>query len=156
MMKMLNRLLLLAPLILLLGVSRVAYAEPGNYASDADLKPIVKLITVGDFDGAIDKLHEELDYDPDNPDILSLLGFSYRATRRYDEALTFYQWALRSDPDHKGANEYLGELYLQTNQLDKAMHQLEVLDGLCTFNCPEYTKLKRAIDKYQQEMASNS
>ena len=155
-MKLPNSLLLLVPLILFVTVGRVACADPGNYASDVDLKPIVKLITVGDFNGAIDRLHEELDYDPDNPDILSLLGFSYRSTRRYDEALTFYQWALRADPEHKGANEYLGELYLQTNQLDKAMQQLEILDDLCTFSCPEYKKLKKAIDKYQREMASNS
>ena len=57
--------------------------------------------------------------------------------------------------EHKGANEYLGELYLETNQLDKAVRQLEILDGLCTFSCKEYSKPKKAIDSYQ-EPASNS
>ena len=155
-MRSMHRLLLLAPLVVVLAAARVGHADPGNYASEADLKPIIKLITVGDFDGAIERLHDELDYDPDNPDILSLLGFSYRSTRRYDEALTYYEWALRSDPGHRGANEYLGELYLQTRQLDKALVQLEILDRLCTFGCAEYRKLKRAIDRYEREMASNS
>ena len=133
----------------------IGQADGGNYASDADLKPIMKLINAGEYESAIDRLHEELDYDPDNPDILSLLGFSYRKTRNFEDALTFYQWALKVEPKHRGANEYLGELYLETNQLDKAVEQLDILDGLCVFSCKEYSKLKKAIDSYQ-ESASNS
>ena len=130
-------------------------ADAGNYSSDVDLKPILKLIDKGQYQSAIDQLYDELDLDPDNPDILSLLGFSYRKTRKFEDALTFYQWALKVEPEHKGANEYLGELYLETNQLDKAVRQLEILDGICAFSCKEYTKLKDAIDTYQ-ESASNS
>ena len=73
----------------------------------------------------------------------------------YEDALTFYEWALRAEPDHRGANEYLGELYLETNRLDKAVEQLQILDNLCSFNCKEYSKLKKMIDSYQQT-ASNS
>lgn len=131
------------------------HAAAGGYSGSADLKPILKLIDQGEYDAAIDRLHVELDYDPDNADILSLLGFGYRKTRKFDDALTFYQWALRVEPEHRGANEYLGELYLETNRLDKAMRQLEILDDLCTFSCKEYSQLKQTIDSYQ-ESASNS
>ncbi len=131
------------------------HAAAGGYSGDADLKPILKLIDQGKYEAAIDRLHVELDYDPDNADILSLLGFSYRKTRRFDDALTFYQWALRVEPKHRGANQYLGELYLETNQFDKAMRQLEILDDLYTFGCKEYSQLGKAIDSYQ-ESASNS
>jgi hypothetical protein len=62
---------------------------------------------------------------------------------------------LKAEPDHRGANEYLGELYLETNQFDKAVEQLQILDNLCTTNCKEYTKLKQMIDTFQQS-ASNS
>jgi tetratricopeptide (TPR) repeat protein len=86
---------------------------------------------------------------------MSLLGFSYRKTQNYENALTMYQWALKVEPRHRGANEYLGELYLETDQFDKAMQQLEILDSLCTFNCKEYSTLKKAIDTYQKS-ASNS
>ena len=127
----------------------------GNYSSNTNLKPILKLIEDGKYEIAIDQLHDQLDEDPDNADIMSLLGFSYRKTQQYEDALTFYQWALRAEPEHRGANEYLGELYLETNQFDKAMRQLEILDSLCTFKCKEYTTLKEAIDSYQ-ESASNS
>ena len=132
-----------------------SFAAGGNYSSDVDLEPIIELIDAGNYQSAIDQLHNVLDQDPDNPDIMSLLGFSYRKTQNYDNALTFYQWALKVEPRHRGANEYLGELYLETDQFDKAMRQLEILDSLCTFNCKEYSTLKKAIDSYQNS-ASNS
>ena len=139
----------------LLAFSTGGYAAGGNYSSDADLKPIVELIEQGDYESAINMLHDELDLDPDNADIMSLLGFSYRKTQNFEDALTFYEWALRAEPKHRGANEYLGELYLETNQLDKAVEQLEILDNLCRNNCKEYSTLKKAIDSFQQT-ASNS
>jgi Flp pilus assembly protein TadD len=130
----------------------VAFSGAGyaaSYTTDANLEPILAMIEDGQFETAINHLHDELDADPDNPDIMTLLGFSYRKSRNFDDALTFYEWALKAAPDHKGANEYLGELYLETNQLDKAVQQLEKLDNLCSSNCREYTKLKNAIDTYQ-------
>ena len=139
-----------ALLVLALGYGGPALAAGGNYSSDIDLRPILKLIEAGRYESALDELHAELDLDPDNPDIMSLLGFTYRKTRRFEDALTFYQWALKVEPEHRGANEYLGELYLQTNQLDKAILQLEILDDICSFGCKEYTKLKNAIDSYQE------
>ena len=139
----------------LLSFSCGAFAAGGNYSSDVDLDPIIKLIDQGDFNAAIDQLHDALDVHPDNADIMSLLGYSYRKTRQFADALTFYEWALRADPKHRGANEYLGELYLETNRLDKAVEQLQILDDLCSFNCKEYSQLKKMIDSYQQS-ASNS
>ncbi len=148
--------LLVAALIPLLGaISGTSYADRWNYSSDLDLRPILALIDDGKYESAIDQLHDELDIDPDNPDIMSLLGFSYRKTRNFEDALTFYQWALKAEPRHRGAIEYLGELYLATNQLDKAVQQLEILDSLCVPDCKEYSKLKQAIDTYR-ESASNS
>ena len=142
-------------MVMALAFSSGSFAAGGNYSSDVDLDPIIDLIDAGKYQSAIDKLHNELDQDPDNPDIMSLLGFSYRKTQNYENALTMYQWALKVEPRHRGANEYLGELYLETNQFDKAMQQLEILDSLCTFNCKEYSTLKKAIDTYQKS-ASNS
>ena len=135
---------------LLLVFAGNSHAAGGNYSSDVDFEPIMAMIQEGDYESAIDHLYAELDIDPDNPDILSLLGFSLRKNRNFDEALTYYQWALKVEPDHRGANEYLGELYLETNQFDKAIEQLEILDNLCSFNCKEYSTLKNAIDSYQQ------
>ena len=143
-------------LTLVLTFSGSAQAASGNYSSDADLGPIIEMIEKEDYETAINALFDELDLDPDNPDILSLLGFSYRKIRQYEDAMTFYQWALKAEPKHRGANEYLGELYLETNQYDKAVQQLEILDGLCSFGCKEYKTLKNAIDAYQEASLSSS
>ena len=141
--------------VALVAFSTGGYAAGGNYSSKTDLKPIVQLIEQGEYETAINKLHDSLDLDPDNADIMSLLGYSYRKTQNYEDAQTFYEWALRAEPEHIGANEYLGELYLETNRLDKAVEQLQILDNICRSNCSEYSKLKEMIDSFQQT-ASNS
>ena len=111
-------------------ISGSSIAASGNYSSDFDIRPILKMLEQELYVDAIDELHYELDYDPDNADILSLLGYSYRKTQNYEDALTFYEWALNAKPDHLGANEYLGELYLDTNRLDKAEQQLKILSNM--------------------------
>lgn len=143
------------PGCVLLVFAGASLAAGGNYSSDVDLDPILELIEQGKYQSAIDRLHDQLDIYPDNADIMSLLGFSYRKTRNYQDAQTFYEWALRADPEHRGANEYLGELYLETNQIDKAVEQLQRLDDICRTNCKEYSTLKEAIDSFR-ETASNS
>ena len=140
--------------IALAAFSGHVFAAGGNYSSDFDVRPIMKMIEQERFLDAIDELHYELDNDPDNADIMSLLGFSYRKTQNYDDAMTFYEWALNAKPNHLGANEYLGELYLETDRLDKAEQQLEKLSDICSSNCKEYHTLKKAINTYKQQ-ASN-
>jgi len=48
------------------------------------------------------------------------------------------------DSDHLGINEYLGELYVQTNRIELAKERLEVLKGC---NCEEYEELKELIEE---------
>ena len=80
-------------------------------------------------------------------DVFNLLGYSHRKLQRYDQALDYYQRALALDPEHRGAHEYLGELYLQTEQPLKAEQQLAALSKSCR-ECDEYRQLKRAIAAY--------
>ncbi len=72
---------------------------------------------------------------PEDADMLNLLAYSQRKLQRFDEALVNYQKALGIEPEHRGANEYLGELYLQLGQPDKAQERLQVLDEACFFGC---------------------
>ncbi|MAH74736.1 MAG: hypothetical protein CBD57_04935 [Candidatus Pelagibacter sp. TMED197] len=80
--------------------------------------------------------------DKDNPDILNYLGFTSRKTGDFELAEKFYLQGLKIKPDHYGINEYLGELYVQTNQIDKANERLEVLKNC---NCKEYGELELII-----------
>jgi len=78
-------------------------------------------------------------------DVYSLMGFSLRKTGDYTTALTFYKKALDFDADHKGAREYLGELYVETGDLSKAREQLAVLARLCPQGCEEREDLEKAL-----------
>ena len=148
------RLIGAAALGLGLALPGAALADGGGDDDDwrnSKLKPVQDVIALGDYDTAIQKLDALLADDPENPDVLNLLGFSHRQKGDYDVALDYYTAALDIKPKHLGANEYLGELYLQTGQLAKAEERLKVLDRACFFGCKEYDKLEEAIALYKKK-----
>ncbi len=107
------------------------------------------LIETEDYQGAIDLLLPLAETDNQNADVFNLLGYSHRKLEKYDEALEYYLTALELDPNHLGANEYLGELYLETDQPDKAAEQVAMLETLCPDGCEELTELQEALVAYQ-------
>ncbi len=76
-----------------------------------------------------------------------------QARSAMDLVFRHYNEALRLDPKHRGAHEYLGEAYLLSGNLPKAKEHLARLDKLCTFGCEEYSKLKKEIAAYEQRNA---
>lgn len=87
--------------------------------------------------------------EPKNASAYNYIGYANRKMKNYDDAFKNYNKALDIDPDHKGANEYIGEAYLQTDNLEMAEKHLLRLDSLCFFGCAEYTMLKRAVEQYK-------
>ena len=81
--------------------------------------------------------------EPNNPDTLNYLGFSSRKLGNYVEAEKYYLSGLSLKPNHNRINQYLGELYLNTNRKDKAIGQLEILKSC---NCKEYDQLSNLIE----------
>ena len=77
-------------------------------------------------------------------DALNLLGYSYRKSGDATTALDYYNQALAMEPEHLGANEYLGELYLEMKQKDKAQERLAVLKKACG-SCEEAKELEEKI-----------
>ena len=93
---------------------------------------------------ALSKLEKAYDKDKKNADILNYLGFALRKTGDFEKAEKFYLEGLKIDAAHLGINEYLGELYVQTNRIELAKERLQVLNGC---NCEEYEELKELIEK---------
>ena len=91
---------------------------------------------------AFKKLNNAFKSDKKNPDILNYMGFTSRKIGNFKEAESYYLEGLNIDPKHNGINEYLGELYVQTNRIDKANERLEVLKNC---NCEEYQDLELII-----------
>ncbi len=94
------------------------------------------------YSQAFDKLEKAYKSDKQNPDILNYMGFTTRKTGNFEKAEKFYLEGLSLKPNHNGINEYLGELYVQTNRIDKANERLEVLKSC---NCKEYSELELII-----------
>ena len=80
---------------------------------------------------------------PLQADTLNYLGFTSRKLGDYENGEKYYLLGLQVNPNHKGINEYLGELYVATNRLDLAKERLSVLKNC---NCDEYQELKEIID----------
>ena len=79
---------------------------------------------------------------PNKADTLNYLGFTTRKLGDYENGEKYYLQGLAIDPKHVGINEYLGELYVQTNRMDKANERLKVLKNC---NCKEYGELELII-----------
>ena len=94
------------------------------------------------YSQAFEKLNKAYKSDKKNADILNYMGFTSRKTDNYKAAENYYLKGLDIDPKHNGINEYLGELYVQTDRIDKANERLAVLKNC---DCEEYQDLELII-----------
>ena len=81
---------------------------------------------------------------PADPDTLNYLGYTHRKIGNFEDAEIYYLVGLEIAPTHKGINEYLGELYVNTNRIEKAKERLKVLEGC---KCEEFEELQAAINQ---------
>lgn len=147
--------ILLTTLLLVLSPAALAVDtgsswNSGSTPDNQNLTAARKAIDAGDYRGALENLYKAAEAKPKDADINNLLGYSHRKLGAKDRAFAYYQTALSIEPNHKGANAYLGELYLELGDLPKAEERLAVLDRVCTFGCAEYTELKNAIAAYKK------
>jgi tetratricopeptide (TPR) repeat protein len=128
-----------------------SFAAPAALAVDVvtsrdapDLTAVRAKIKAKDFKAAITELAPMLETHQ-HADVYNLMGFSLRKSGDPKQAYTFYRKALDFDPEHKGALEYLGELYVETGQIDKARENVVLLKKLCPSGCEELADLELAV-----------
>jgi Flp pilus assembly protein TadD len=141
---------LLAATCVAIALQQIAIAAdtPAPAAPDK-LSQARSLIKSNKWVDAIDELKRI--NDSGSADWNNLMGYSLRKAKTPDleGAERFYNEALRLNPNHRGALEYSGELYLIKGDLATAESRLSTLDKACTFGCEEYTDLKKAIERYK-------
>ena len=134
------------PAAVVLGPSAALAVDTMTSTDAPDLASVRAKIKAKNFSAALADLKSIAD-SVQHPDVYSLMGFSLRKTGDYATALTFYKKALDFDPNHKGAREYLGELYVETGQIDKARETVATLKKLCPNGCEELSDLEKAISE---------
>ena len=110
-----------------------------------------ELVYYKKFDKSIkllEKIAKRKDRGEKTADVYNLLGVSYRkqSEPNLDKAFEAYRIALDANPEHLGAHEYLGELYITLGNMNKANEMLLKLETIAGTNSMEYRKLKSAID----------
>ena len=122
---------------------------------DPALEQARDAISKQDWGKAQGILREAVARNPQDANYHNLYAYSMRKGPSPSMDLVFrhYNEALRIDPKHRGAHEYLGEAYLMSGNVPKAKEHLAQLDKLCTFGCEEYTKLKKEVAVHEQQHA---
>ena len=156
-----KNLLLVVIFYFVLIISSYGAASSGNGGStnyykkgETLIKRAKKLEKKGKIEKANKRYKKALEYliksnkeKPNQPDTLNYLGFATRKLGDYEKGEEYYLLGLQIDPDHKGINEYLGELYVVTDRIDLAKERLSVLKNC---NCEEYEELKEIIEGKKQ------
>ena len=156
-----KNLLLVVIFYFVLIISSYGAASSGNGGStnyyekgETLIKRAKKLEKKGKIEKANKRYEKALEYliksnkeKPNQPDTLNYLGFVTRKLGDYEKGEEYYLLGLQIDPEHKGINEYLGELYFVTERIDLAKERLSVLKNC---NCEEYKELKEIIEGKKQ------
>ena len=112
---------------------------------DADYKTGRAAIDSKDWKRAIAAMENASRKYRDEAAVYNWLGYAYRNTGDLDRAFRNYNFALRLDPKHLGAHEYIGEAYLMRKDVANAEKHLKTLESLCGKKCEEYQDLEKAI-----------
>jgi hypothetical protein len=130
-------------------------AHPADSTPAVRADPVLEQVTSAtaskDWPRAQAILRDAIASNPGNADYHNLYAYSIRKGATPDMSLVFkhYNEALRLDPRHRGAHEYIGEAYLLVGNVPKAKEHLSALDKLCFFPCQEFSDLRRAVSDYE-------
>ena len=114
--------------------------------SASDLyKKATKQLKEEDYKNALKTLKKYTKSKKRDSDGWTLLAFTNRKLKNYDEAESLYNKALRLDPKNKVAIEYQGELFVELGRLKEANANLAMLKQLCPKSCEELEMLEEYI-----------
>jgi Flp pilus assembly protein TadD len=123
-----------------------AMGKDGKMIIVPDYVEAEKRITSGDLNGAIGLLQSTIRYYPGHASAWNLLGYVHRRLGKFDAAEKYYDAALTVNPNHIGALNYMGQLFIQTGRPEKAKALVVRLKTACKSGCKELDELQKAVD----------
>ena len=146
---------ILLPLLLMVLFSSAIQADSDDFGNnsynseDWRVSKAAKLIKKARYGKAVKQLRKAVKKDKKNADAWNLLGFASRKMGDLETSADAYAKALALEPEHKGALEYQGELFITQGTIDKAKANLAKLVALCPSGCDERSKLEQALARLQ-------
>ena len=128
--------------------------EAEETAAGSDYQAGQAAVEGGDYQGAVEHLMKAVAARPDDADAYNLLGYTHRKLQNFPAAFASYERALEIDPDHVRTHQYIGEAYLETDNLEMAEQHLRALDLICLFGCEDFDDLKEAVELYRANNTS--
>ena len=101
------------------------------------------LAKAGEYEWALQVLN--VIQNKDDPRVLNYMGYSNRKAGRLELGISYYEKALKLNPNFVLAREYLGEGYVAAGRIDLAKTQLAEIASRCGTHCEEYKDLAEAI-----------
>ena len=83
----------------------------------------------------------------DVADVANLIGYSYRKLGDYQQSKTYYELALKDDPNHVRTWQYYGLWQLEQGNREQAQYHLSKIAALAGTESSEYRSLAAALDK---------
>ena len=115
------------------------------WLTDSRLLRALSAISNKDYAQAVKILRAIVADNPKFADAWNYLGYSLRKMGAFVRSETAYLTALRLEPAHRGAHEYLAELYLQTGRRQEAEELERSLSRICQYGCLELEELRAAL-----------
>jgi tetratricopeptide (TPR) repeat protein len=105
----------------------------------------------------VDKFMRATQLDPNYHEAWNMLGYSLRKTGDSKKAFEAYWECLRLKPDYVPAHEYLGEAYLEANNLEKAQGELTWLkDKDATLAAELEKKIQKYVEAHPQSTTTGA
>ena len=137
---------ILAIVLILISVFNLSSAPSKKVNPEKLFKEAERYLYKGQYELARKSLSKYVKAEKDDADGWTLLAFTNRKLKNFSKAEEFYEKALMLEPNNKIALEYQGEMFVELNQIDKAMKNLSKLEYLCPSSCEELEMLKKYID----------
>ena len=169
--KLAIRLLTLAMLSLTLAAApivTVVYAAPdndppppdkGKKKKSSEARPPIEQTAFADgYRAAYATIYDRHDYAAaipqlkalgrdDSAAVANLIGYSYRKLGDYAQSKTYYELALKDDPNHVRTWQYYGLWQLEQGNREQAQYHLSKIASLAGTDSSEYRSLAAALDK---------